>query len=189
MTYDEQYDIANGIFMMFDKSSKKKILGVRHSRKKRDEMKGLFPWKKFENRTRDVFILACIYVNFTRMPSSVIQSFELLSEVESKDIQLFKDSLIQYRKYMRDDIEMLKNEYGTNIVFEEVTEKYRKSEIKWYTWYFYIVVSGYDIATLEKSRINGLLYKRIRTILLFVSFSQDSMLMVREILTENLRFN
>ena len=189
MTYDEQYDIANGIFMMFEKSSQKKILGVRHNRKKRDEMKCMFPHKKYENRNRDVMILACLYVNFTKMPSSAIQSFEYLNELDMMDLQLFKDSLIQYRKYLKDDMEMLKNEYGTNVSFNEVTEKYRRNEIKWYTWYFYLVVSNYDLEKLEKSRINGILYKKIRTMLVFVSFSQDSMLLVREILTENLRFN
>jgi len=189
MVYDEQYNIANGIFMMFDKHSPKKIMAVRHSKKKRDEMKMLFPYKKYESYNKSVFILACLYVNFTKMPSSALGSIEFLRDVSLKDIQLFKDSIVQYKKYLKDDLQLLKDVFGTNIAFNEITEYYRTNKIKWYTWYFYLVVSGYDLEKLEKSRINGLLYKKIKTLLIFVSFSQDSMLLVREILTDNLRFN
>lgn len=187
MVYDEQYNIANGIFMMFDKGSLKKIMAVRHSQKKRDEMKSLFPYKKFENYNKSVFILACLYVNFTKMPSSALGSIEFLRDISLKDIQLFKDSIVQYKKYLKDDILLLKNAFGTNISFDEITEYYRTNRIKWYTWYFYLVASGYDLEKLERSRINGILYKKIKTLLVFVSFSQDSMLMVRELMSNSIR--
>lgn len=188
MTYDEQYDIFGGIFNTFDKSSNKKMMSVRHGRKKRDEVKPMFPYRKYESYTKSVFILACLYVNFVKMPSSVMSAIEELQNVSMKDIQLFKDNIVQYRKYLKDDIHNLINEFGTNVSFEQITETYRNGHIQWYTWYFYLTVSGYDLEELEKSRINGILYKRIKTLLMFVSFSQDSMMLTKNLLSNNLNF-
>lgn len=188
MTYYEQYDIAFGIFRMFESNSQKKIMGVRHSNKKRDEIKSMFPYKKYEHYQKSVFILACLYVNFTKMPSSAISSIEYLSSTTMSDIKLFKDSIVQYRAYLKDDLALLRSDLGENIKFVDITEYYRNKKIRWYTWYFYILVSGQDIKKIENSRINGLLYKRIKTMLLFVTFSQDSMMLVKDILKNNISF-
>lgn len=189
MRYDEQYDIFHGIFMTFDKNATKKSMSVRHGQKKRDEVKAMFPWRQYENYSKSVFILACLYVNFVKMPSSAMAGIEELANVTMKDIQLFKDSIIQYKKYLKDDLHTLIERFGTNVKFDDITNAYRNGDIKWYTWYFYLTVSGYDINKLERSRINGILYKKIRTLLMFVSFSQDSMLLTRKIMTDNLDFN
>lgn len=189
MTYDEMYDVFCGIYNTFDKSSPKKLLSVNHGRKKRDDMKPMFPYRHYESYSKSVFILASLYVNFKKMPSSLSSAVEELQNVTMLDIQLFKDNIVQYRKYLQDDIQNLITEFGTNISFEQITETYRNGNIQWYTWYFYLTVSGYDLEKLEKSRINGILYKRIKTLLMFVSFSQDSMLLTKKLMTNNLSFS
>lgn len=188
MTYDEQYDIYHGIFMTFDKNSKKKTMAVRHGQKKRDEVKAMFPWRQYEHYTKSVFILACLYVNFVKMPSSAISGIQDLANTSMHDIQLFKDSIIQYKKYLKDDLNKLSQQFGTNVKFDDITNAYRQGEVKWYTWYFYLSVSGQDVNKLERSRINGLLYKKIKSLLLFVSFSQESMLLTKKIMSDNLSF-
>ena len=185
MTYEEQYDIATGIFNTFNKGLKRKTMKVNHGQKKRDSLKSIFPYKKYEKYTREVFILACLHISFNRMPSSVTEMYTELNNIEMSDIQTFRDSISQYRKYLKDDLETLITLYGTNVSLEQITSEYRNKSIKWYTWYFYLLVSNSEEEVMN-SRVNGILYAKVKSLLLFVSFSEKSIQLTNRILSKNL---
>ncbi len=187
LTYDEQYDINQGLFMTFNGNNNKKYYSVRHGKKRRDEMIVMFPHSKWSSYSRDVIILVNLYINFVKMPSSATAAADLLNEVSIKDVYKFKDEIIQYKHYIHEDVESLIIKYGNNVTLAEVTHEYSANAIKWYTYYFYLLSSGANQEKILKSRVNGILLQRIKNLLLFVSFSQEGMGIVEAIITENIR--
>ncbi len=187
LSYQEQYGIAAGCYFAFsNKNNKKRVLSVNHGKAKRDKMKKVFPYRNYEEYSKENFIISVLYVMFTKKPSSLMSAVQELKELDQKEAMKFKNEIIHYNKYLRDDIEMLKIEEGNNISFDYIKQKYRQDEIKWYTFYFYILVKGVDTKELESSRVDGFLYNNIKKLLLYVTFSQKSIMTVKELMLDTI---
>lgn len=186
LSYNDQYNIASGIWTSFSAKNSKRILAVSHKQKKRDSIKSRFPYRTYELWTKSNFIIASLYVCFHRSPSSLNSMYDLLSEIEEIDIMRFKNEIIHYRKFLIEDLERIRIEESNNVSLEYMIQEYRNSKIKWYTFYFFLVVSGVDISKIERSRINGHLLKKIRKLLLYVTFSEKSMLEVKSIISDTI---
>jgi len=175
--YSNMYNITAGIFTCFhSKNSKKRMFAVKHPQKKRDDIEKIFPITKYNLKTKEFFILANLYVNFNYGPSSLNASISKLRDLDEKKVLKFKNEIIYYRKYLNDDMDRI-NAEETNINIDYMTNEYRNNKIKWYTYYFYIIYSKEkkaSISELSKSRINGLLVKKIEKLMLYVSFSDKS---------------
>jgi hypothetical protein len=186
LSYNEQYNIATGIHMAFSNKKSARILSVSHGQKKRDQMKSSFPYKQYENWTKSNFIIACLYVAFKKSPSSVNSMYAALSDVEEREVLTFKNEIIYYRKFLQEDINYIKINEGNSVNIDTITELYRNNKIKWFTFYFYVIVSGTDQAKLERSRINGYLLRKIKKLLLYVTFSEKSMMEIKQIMKEGI---
>jgi len=187
LSYNDQYNILAGIWTVFhNKNPKKRALSVSHGKAKRDKMKKIFPYNQYENYTKENFIISVLYIMFTKKSSSLIATVQELKDLSEKDAMKFKNEIIHYRKYLLDDIERIKIEDGNNIPFETIKEKYRNNEIKWFTFYFYIIVKGVDIVELENSRIDGFLYNNIKKLLLYVTFSEKSIMEIKQVMQDTI---
>lgn len=188
LNFNTQYDVISGIYFCFsNKKANKRSLSVSHGKAKRDKMKKIFPYNHYEEYTKENFIVSSLYIMFTKKPSSLMAAVQELKDLNEKSAMKFKNEIIHYRKHLLDDIERLKIEEGTNISFSIIKEKYRKNEIKWFTFYFFTVVKGIDTKELEKSRIDGFLYNNIKKLLLYVTFSEKSMMEVKTLMQDTIK--
>jgi len=183
--YNEQYNIMAGVYFAFSTKSKnaKRTLSVSHGKAKREKMKAVFPYNQYEEWSRENFILGALYINFVKKPSSLISAFQELKDLDEKAVMTFKNEIIYYRKFLKEDIDkIMLNE--PNPSYEYMAEAYRKNEIHWYTYYFYVIVKNIDVNKILKSRIDGFLYKNIKSLLLYVTFSQKSMMEVKNLMND-----
>jgi len=187
LSYNEQYNICSGIFMAFNNKSNKRILSVSHGKEKREIMKQIFPYKQYESWTKENFILACLYIMFTKSPSSLNSSYELLVDIEEKNIMKFKNEILYYKKYLIDDINRINIE-SFDVSLDYIISEYRLGKIKWYTFYFYILVNN-EMEKINKSRINKHLMEKINKLLLYITFSEKSVLEIRKLMKENISIN
>ena len=188
LSYSQQYDLVAGIYFAFsNKKANKRTLSVSHGKEKRDNMKLVFPYNHYEGFTKENFIVSVLYIMFTKKPSSLMSAVQDLKELDVKKAMQFKNEIIHYRKYLLDDIERLKIEEGTNIPFSIIKDKYRKNEIKWFTFYFFIIVKGVNVQELEKSRVDGFLYNNIKKLLLYVTFSEKSIMEVKQLMQDTIQ--
>ena len=174
-----------GVYFAFNSKAKnkKRTLSVSHGKTKRDKMKAVFPYNRYEEWSKENFILCALYINFIKKPSSLISAFQELKVIDEKDVMTFKNEIIYYRKFLKEDIEkILMNE--PNPSYEYMSKAYRKNEIRWYTYYFYIVVKNINEQDILKSRIDGFLYKNIKSLLLYVTFSEKSMMEVKKLIND-----
>jgi hypothetical protein len=185
--YQDQYSIVAGIYFAFNSKSKnkKRTLSVTHGKTKRDKMKSVFPYNLYEEWTRENFIIASLYIMFVNKPSSLISAFGCLKDLDEKSVMVFKNEIIYYRKFLKEDIEKIKM-MEPNPSYKFMANLYRKNEIRWFTFYFFIVVKNVDIDKILKSRIDGFLYNNIKSLLLYVTFSQKSMMEVKELMLDTI---
>ena len=187
LSYNEMYNITAGIYMVFSSPKNNvRTLSVNHRQKKRDTLEAIFPTNDYSNYTRENFIITNLYMQFHSSPSSLIGSIEKLRDIDKKDVWKFKDEIIHYRRYLQEDLNKIKTQEGNNPGLDYMVKEYRNNNIKWYTFYFYLVVSNTDIEELSKSRVNGFLIRKIQKLLLYVTFSEKSMLLVKEILKDTI---
>ena len=183
LQYSDMYNITAGIFTAFKQNKGKRLLTIRHPKSKRDYMERIFPVNKYSEWTKENFIIAVLYVNFYKSPSSLHSCIEHLRDLNKDNVFRFKNEILNYRKFLQEDIERLKIS-SEHINQEYMTSQYRNSKIMWYTYYFYMINSGADIESLEKSRINGYLVKKIKNLLLYITFSEKSHTLIRDLLTD-----
>lgn len=187
LSYNDQYNIAAGCYFAFsNKKCNKRTLSVSHSKQKRDKMKNILHYSKYENWSKENFIVAVLYINFEKKPSSLISLLNELNDLDDKDAMKFKNEIIYYKKFLNDDITNISIEEGNNISYEYMVNKYRKKQIKWYTFYFYLVVSN-NIERVQKSRIDSNLLLSIKKLLLYITFSQDSMMQIKKIMQDGIK--
>jgi hypothetical protein len=178
LSYNEMYDISAGIYFAFKNNVSKRILSVSHKQKKREDVQKYFPESKYRDWTRENFIVACLYINYNNSPSSFTKAVGLLQELDKKDVFKFKDEIIYYRKYLDEDLLYIENNLD-KITLDGIIKLYKSNKIKWYTFYFYLLAANININELKKSRINGYLYKKIEKLLLYITFSEKSILKVK----------
>jgi len=182
LSFDEQYNISQGIFLSFKNNSKKRQLSVNHSEKVRAKFKYLIP-SRFETYTKENFILTCLYISFTKSPSSYNSFLDILREIDfNKDITKFKDIIINYKFYLNKDINFIRESYGSgnvNILFSE----YSKNNIQFYTLWFYLKYSNIDINNL--SNIQTIYTNKIKVLLLYITFSEKSLINITNLFNES----
>lgn len=184
--YQEQYNILAGIYFTFrNKKANKRQLSVSHGKAKRDKAKLIFPYNRYEEYTRENFIISALYIMFIKKPSSFIAAMQELKELDKKDAMQFKNEIIYYRKFLMDDIERLRIEEGTGIALATIKSKYRKKEIKWFTFYFYVSVKGVEEA-LQQSRVDNYLYYSIKKLLLYITFSEKSKTQIKMLMQDTI---
>ncbi len=175
--YNNMYNISAGIFSVFSsKNPNKRLYNVNHSENKREQMKKFFPINKYNDFTKENFILANLYINFKESPSSLNSVFEKLKNLDMKKVYLFKNEIINYRKLISKDVERINNE-ETGTTLSYMLDEYRMNKIYWFTLYFYALAYSEDCLnhpTIINSRINKKLVENIKKLLLYVSFSPNT---------------
>lgn len=181
--------MSGGIFHTFSsRTSKRRSFAINHSQKKMDKMKLIFPISKYQLKTKENFILANLYVNFKENPSSLMGAIKKLEDLKDSDVLIFKNEIVNYRKFLKDDIERIKIQ-GNKVSLDYMLREYKKGKIYWFTFYFYLEASQDPNATLEnlkKSRINIMLIQRIEKLLLYVSFSKESRELIKKLMQDKI---
>lgn len=174
LSYNQQYDISNGIFLTYDSQLEKRLLHSRHGEGVRSKMKNLFPYHKYETTTKENFVMTCVYIMFTKSPSSFRGMVSELREVEEKEVQDFKYKILNYNDYIGKDIEYLKNNYG-NCTYQQAFRAFVDKKINFFTLWFYILFNP-DINrdTIRKSRSLAHILRKIEFIMKFLTFKQES---------------
>lgn len=185
--YRDMYDIFCGVQLAFTRKTEKRLLSVAHPQTKRDQMEKIFPVNQFKDWTKENFIIANLYINFYKSPSSFEDGLEFLRDIDNDKVYKFKNEILNYRKFLIEDIQRIKIEEGSNPGLDYMISEYRSNKIKWYTFYFYVIVSNTNQEQLLRSRLNGFLLKKIKRLLLYVTFSEKSMLMVRELMKDEIQ--
>ena len=175
LPYNKQYDLANGIFLTFDQQLDYRLLHSRHGAGVRDKMKMSFPYHKYEAVTKETFLLSCVYIMFTKAPSSYRGLVNELRDLDLKEISKFKASIINYNDYIQKDIKYIIKEYGGNVNYQNLIRDFIDKKIQFYTLWFYLVFApDVDIEILKESRVFSHVYRNLKFIMQFLTFKQES---------------
>ncbi|MCK5537937.1 MAG: hypothetical protein KAI79_14010 [Bacteroidales bacterium] len=175
LNYDQQYNIANGLFLTYDQQMDKRLLHTSHGKAVRDKMEGMFPYRKYESRTRETFILACLYIIFTNTPSSYRALVTELKELDIKEIASFRFKINNYHDLMKADIIYLTKELGGTLNSNKMINEYISGNIQFYTlWFYFMFNPKEDIETLKSSRVFSHVYRKLKFIMMFLTFSQEA---------------
>ena len=187
--YNNMYNMTAGIFMTFhNKKSNKRSFSVKHSIKKMEQMEAIFPSTKYNLKTKENFILSNLYLNFKEGPSSLAGAIERLADLDDKKVLQFKNEIVNYRKFLKEDIDRI-NAEESKVDVEYMINEYRNSNIHWFTYYFFLEASSDPKANLEelsKSRINKMLIQKIQKLLLYVSFSESSRELIKQLMLDRI---
>ena len=187
--YNSMYGIAAGIFTAFSSKGKtKRTLSVNHSIEKKENMKILFSVNKYNLDTKENFIVYNLYINFKHSPSSLVGLLDKLRDLDVKEALKFKNEIINYNKFLKDDIDRINLE-ESSVDINYMLNEYRMKRIYWFTLYFYIETSnekGASIEEISKSRINEKLIRNIERLLLYVSFSEKTKESVKELIKDRI---
>ena len=176
LSFSNQYNIAGGIYYSYQNKSNKKIFAVKHSEKTMERNKKFLNYHKFEQVTKQNFVLSCLYVILKNNPTSFIEFLKLLSEVDLKDVYNFKDDIKLYAKKIKDDVKYLK-ENNTTIDEKVVLQAFNNQKIQFYTAYFYLYFRyGMEkIEELSKSRLYGRIVNKLRFFAVYFTFKTSSL--------------
>lgn len=175
LNYGIQYDIANGVFLTFRNNLAKRTLKVSHGNIKRDKLKDLFPYSKYETFTRENFIGTCLYIMYKHYPSSIYKMLEYLVEVKQEDVIIFKNQIMQYKSYVNQDVIYLREKYG-DPTLNSVVKELKKGNIKFYTAWFFLKRTNTNIEEyINQNRINGAIVQKIKQLMLFITFSEKAL--------------
>lgn len=181
LSFNEQYNISQGIFLAFKNNAKKRQLSVNHSEHVREKYRYMFP-SRFETFTKENFIIMCLYVCFKKAPSSFEKFLDNIRDIDFvNDVLKFKDTLINYKLYLSRDIDYIKESFGEgnkDILFNE----YSKNKINFYTLWFYLRYSNYDG---DYSNIQTIHINRIKVMLLYVTFSEQSLFHIKDLFNQS----
>jgi len=186
--FNTLYNISAGIYFAFhNKNTKEKSYGVNHSANKKQKVKEWFPIYKFENMTKENYIIHCLYTNFKYPTTSYRKTIDKMADIPKKETALFKEEIYHYKKYLKEDIQKLIDE-GVTLDIQSTIDRYWRKEIKWYTLYFIIMSiskDGLNDSIIQKSRVNKKIIYNIEKLLLYVSFSEDTIQKVKNIIITN----
>lgn len=187
LSFSEQYNISYGIFLAFKNNSNKRQLSVGHSEVVRNKYKYMFP-KRFETYTKENFIFTCLYLAFTKSPSSFDSFVEKLKESNMEStILAFKDSIVNYKGYLKEDVEHMRSSYGRATVANMFSE-YLKNNIRFYTLWFYLRYLPIE-EELSYTNIQQIHINKIKVLLLYVTFSEQSLTSIKSIFLESSLLN
>jgi phosphoenolpyruvate synthase/pyruvate phosphate dikinase len=184
--YNNQYDIANGIFLTFDKNLANRKMTSNHSIQVREKTKSSFPYMKYSDWTKERFAISIIYLMYKKKPPSFKNLIQMLYDLDEKEVKKFKAEIINYEVLVSRDVEFLVQKYGSKPSEEDMFFEYSLGNIKFYTLWFYLKKINADIDNIMNSRIKGVIIRRIKTLLLFVSFSEEKLKKIDILLKERL---
>ena len=187
--YGEMYNITAGIFSAFSaKNPTKRVLSVNHSIEKRDKILNIFPDNKYKITTKENFVLYTLYINFKESPSSLMGAIDKLRDLDIKKALKFKNEIINYKKFLKEDIDRIIIE-ESNVDLNYMLNEYKKNKIHWFTFYFFVEASneeGASLAEISKSRINKKIVSNIEKLLLYVSFSDKSKILIKGLMEDSI---
>lgn len=171
LDFNRQYDIANGIFLTYDTQLDYRLLHSKHKGKTRENVKNSFPYQRWESKTRELFVLACMYTIFTKTPSSFRGFLSELREIDMKEVAKFKHKILNYEDYLKKDIRYLLEQFGSSITPEIVLKELMKDNIQFFTayWYLYFDKSGFTAG-----RTFSHVMRKIKFLMLFLTFKEES---------------
>lgn len=184
--YNNQYDIANGIFLCFDKNLKVRKMTSNHSIQVREKAKSSFPYSKYNDWTKERFAIAIIYLMYKKKPPSFKNLIQMLYDLDEKEVKKFKSEIVNYDVLISKDVEFLVQKYNSKPSEEDMFFEYSSGNIKFYTLWFYLNKIGTDIEKMMESRIKGVILRRIKSLLLFVSFKSEKIDKINILLRERL---
>jgi hypothetical protein len=175
------YQISHGMFLTYHNSLDYKLLHTNHKLKTIEKFESQFPVEKFKRKTKETFIVSCLYVIFTKAPSSFYKMVEELKNLDFDDVIEFKRKIMDYERYIKRDINLIK-EKGF-VTKNDIINMYIKNEIMFYTVYFYLKFTN-QFESLKNSRVHKLIYKKLKFIMLFLSFKKESIEKIRKLINE-----
>jgi hypothetical protein len=180
----EQYNIMHGIFLTFTQDSKKRILQSSHKPETREKVKQIYPYQRYETWTKENLVLAGLMIMLEKKPSSFIGMLEELRDDELiKKVKFFKDIIINYKVYIIEDVNLINSLYGERPSFDDMFDLYTKNSIRFYTLWWFLIFTKTDIDEILKMRVKGSIIKRIKQMNLFLTFKEDNLKKIQELLT------
>jgi hypothetical protein len=175
------YNISQGIFLANKNQAKQRQLSVGHSEKVRERFRYMFP-SRYANYTKENFILTCLWINYAKSPSSFDRFLDILKDLEFNTTVLhFKDSIINYRFHLSNDIGLLKSTYGKPSI-QQIFYEYDNKKIQFYTLWFYL---KYMDNEFTPSNIQQLQLNKIKILLLYLTFSEQSLEHIKSLFSES----
>jgi phosphoenolpyruvate synthase/pyruvate phosphate dikinase len=186
LTFNQQYDIANGIFLTFDKNLPMRKMTSNHTQQVRDKARHYFPYTKFETWTKERFAITIIYIMYKKNPPSFKNLGQMLYELDEKEVKSFKSDIVNYNLYVAKDVDYLVQIYNSLPTIENIFFEYINGKIKFYTLWFYLKKIDADMNELMESRIKGVILRKIKNLLLFVTFNAEKLDKINILLKERL---
>ena len=181
LSFNQQYDIANGIFITYDSQLDYRLLHSKHKQKTRESTKMFFPYQKWETRTKETFVLACIYVMYKKTPSSFRSFLGELREVDLKEVAKFKHIILNHQDFMAKDVAYLKETFGGGVEPQQVLKAYLDDKIQFYTAWWFIKLKHED---WKPGRTFGHVLRKLKFVMLFLTFKEESVKRMRELFDE-----
>ena len=184
LSFYKQYNLAHSVFLTFQ--SPEKRVHSNHSAKIMDRYKNQFPYHKYETSSEKLFLFTCLYVVYTYTPQSFSQMINHLRNVEKKDVANFVQDIKMYQANLKKDIKFLKENYSDILSKDIILKLYLDDKIKFYTFYFLMLFLGY-LDFLKESRIYNVLYRKIKTIFIFLRLKKENILEIKNFIENELK--
>jgi len=182
LNYWTQYNISNGIFLCYDQKLKMRMLSSKHGESPREKMKNVFPYRKYEGTTKENFVLLSLFIMFTKTPSSFRGFVSEIANADMKEAMKFKQDILQYDNNIKRDVKYLQDKYMDELTVQKVFREFNAKKIKFYTAWFYLNFCGEDIEALSKSRIIGHTIRKLRFVMLYVTFKDESVNKIKSLM-------
>jgi len=181
LSFNQQYDLAHGIFITYDSQLNYRLLHSKHKHNTRERTKMFFPYQKWENRKKETFVLACVYIMYSKTPSSFRALLDELRELDLKEIARFKHLIMNYRDYISKDVSYLKETYGSSITPETVLQECVKNNIQFYTahWFLKLYKKEYSL-----NRVLKHVKRKIDFVMLFLTFKEESIKTIKTLFNQ-----
>ena len=179
MKYYDMYQISHGMFLTYHNSLDKRLLHTNHKKATIDKFESFFPVEKYKRKTKETFIVCCLYVLFEKTPSSFHKMVDELKNLDFDEVVEFKRKIMNYERYIKRDVNLLK-EKGF-VTKNEVINMFVKKEIMFYTLYFYLKFTN-QFESLKSSRVHKVIYKKLKFIMLFITFKDESVKKIKNLI-------
>jgi len=187
LQYNEQYNILHSVLFTFVNSSKTPLTTVNHSKEVRDNFKMFYAYSnsKYSKYSKLNFKALCLYIAFYKSPNTPNDFVYELNEAKIEDGIGFKKEILDYKRHLVNDFNYLVGNYNTSVTMSIVTKEYIKKNIKWYTFWFYAKKTN-NVDNLMENRLTKHLTRKIKTMLLYVNFSEKSLSIIDDLIVDKL---
>jgi len=181
MKYYDMYQISHGMFLTYQNSLDKRLLHTNHKKTTIEKFEKFFPVEKYKRKTKETFVVCCLYVLFEKSPSSFHKMVDELRNLDFDEVIDFKRKIMNYEHYIKRDVKLIKEKgYVTK---EDIINMYIKKEIMFYTLYFYLKFTN-QFESLKNSRVYKVIYKKLKFIMLFITFKKESVEKIKKLISE-----